>query len=101
MSSLADSTDTITVDPSVPTDEAGQPLIWDGNPARVLGLLHECSEYFLRMGQHQPAITMRAALLSNGRLAVESVSVPLERVHEVHAFESGKISGSVMTKVLY
>ena len=75
MSSLTDTTDTVTIDTTVPTDEAGQPLIWDGNPARVLGLLHESSEYFERMGQHQPAITMRAALLSNGRLAVESVSV--------------------------
>ena len=75
MSSLTDTTDTVTIDTTVPTDEAGQPLIWDGNPARVLGLLHECSEYFLRMGQHQPAITMRAALLSNGKLAVESVTI--------------------------
>ena len=77
MSSFNDSTEdsTVITDTTVPTDEANQPIIWDGNPARIPGLLFETSEFFLRSGQHQPHITMRAALLSNGKLAVESVSV--------------------------
>ena len=38
MSSLDDDT-TNTIDINVPTDTEGHPLNWDGNPAKILGLL--------------------------------------------------------------
>lgn len=76
MSSTTDSTENSTItDNSVPTDEAGQPLIWDGNDARNIGLLNETSTFLELNGLHQACIQQRAKLLSNGKLAVESISV--------------------------
>ena len=44
MSSLDDDT-TNTIDINVPTDTEGHPLNWDGNPAKILGLLDETSKH--------------------------------------------------------
>ena len=54
----------------------GIPLLWDGNYAKILGLLHEIGKYLARVGLLQPFVKHRAAVLSN-RLAVYSIqSVP-------------------------
>ena len=47
MSSLENNND-ITFDITVPTDQEGIPLSWDGNYATILGLLHETNKYLIR-----------------------------------------------------
>ena len=41
--------DNIT-DKTVPLDQNNLALKWDGNPARILGLLHEIWLYYVRVG---------------------------------------------------
>ena len=71
MSSLDDDT-TNTIDINVPTDTAeGHPLNWDGNPAKILGLLDETSKHYTRNGLFAELISDRAVSLSNGKIALE------------------------------
>ena len=71
--STANSTEnSSTNDILVPTDLDGDPLIWDGNNAKILGLLDACDKHYIRKGQFQPYFQHRAVLLSNGKIAVPS-----------------------------
>ena len=70
MPSLDDDT-TNTIDINVPTDTEGHPLNWDGNPAKILGLLDETSKHYTRNGLFAELISDRAVSLSNGKIALE------------------------------
>ena len=52
-----------------PSDMEGIPLSWDGNDAKILGLIHETGKYLTQKGLLQPYIKHRAVPLSNGRTA--------------------------------
>ena len=68
---------TVTDDHYSPTDLEGNPLSWDGNYAKILGLIHEVGKYLVRKGLLQPFIKHRAVALNNGRTSVYSMqSVP-------------------------
>ena len=68
---------TVTDDLYSPTDLEGNPLSWDGNYAKILGLIHEVGKYLVRKGLLQPFIKHRAVALNNGRTSVYSMqSVP-------------------------
>ena len=68
---------TVTDDLYSPTDLEGNPLSWDGNYAKILGLIHEVGKYLVRKGLLQPYIKHRAVALNNGRTSVYSMqSVP-------------------------
>ena len=71
--STADSTEnSSTNDILAPTDLDEDPLLWDGNNAKILGLLYGCDKNYLRKGQFQPFFQHRAVLLRNGKIAVPS-----------------------------
>ena len=57
----------------VPLDIDKDRLHWDGNPAHIKGILHAIGQYWERMGLFQPFIKDRAVLLSNGKMAVDSI----------------------------
>ena len=65
MSSIDDDS-TNTIDINVPTDTDGHPLNWDGNPAKILGLLDETGKHYTRNGLFAELIRNRAVPLSNG-----------------------------------
>ena len=69
-----DSTPSDSTDISVPVDITDQPLKWDGNDARILGLLKETWEHLERNGHLVTHIQKRARVLSNGKLAVDHIS---------------------------
>ena len=67
-----------TTDKSVPTDftcNPPEPIVWDNNKATVLGYLHEWNKFTKRNGHFQTLIADHAVLLSNGKMAIDSVSV--------------------------
>jgi len=75
---LDDDTTTTVTDPDIPVDITDQPILWDGNAARILGMLNEVWEHYERNGLYIAYIQKRARVLSNGKLAVDSVSsIPL------------------------
>jgi hypothetical protein len=57
----------------VPTDTDKEPIIWTGNDAHIEGTLLDVGRYYERVGLFQPLFENRAVLLSNGKLAVETV----------------------------
>jgi len=57
----------------VPKDKDGEDLVWDGNRAKIAGLMHEVHAFFVQKSLHQEYINHHAALLSSGALAVDSV----------------------------
>ena len=60
-----------------PTDSEGEPLSWDGNNAKILGLLQACGKHYKKVGILQPFFAHRSVLLSNGKIAVPSkASIP-------------------------
>ena len=63
----------IITDNSTPTDAQGDPLKWDGNRAKIKGLLKEFGLWTVRKGLLQALFKHRAALLSNGKVAVSSI----------------------------
>ena len=76
MSSIDDDS-TNTIDINVPTDSDGHPLNWDGNPAKILGLLDETGKHYTRNGLFAELISDRAVSLSNGKTALEHLhSIP-------------------------
>ena len=53
--STADSTEnSSTNDILAPTDLDEDQLLWDGNNAKILGLLFGCDKNYIRKGQFQP-----------------------------------------------
>ena len=56
----------------IPTDTKGNALSWDGNYAKVPGLMNEINKHCVRKGLLQPFLKHGVALASNGRTAVPS-----------------------------
>ena len=70
---MSDDRDSSTVDDIlIPSDTEGTPLIWDGNYAKIPGLMNETNKHCVRKGILQPFIKHGVALVSNGRIAVPS-----------------------------
>ena len=63
---------TNSADIEIPADMDGSPLLWDGNNAKILGLLFETNKYVVRKNLIQPFIKHGVSLVSNGRIAVPS-----------------------------
>jgi len=61
-------------DINVPLDITKNPMKWDGNNARILGLLHETWLYYERNGLFDAFIQKRAKVLSNGKICCETVN---------------------------
>lgn len=51
-----------------------KPIKWDGNPAHVLGILHDVGEYFRRTHAFKALFEHRAAIAKNGKMVVSSKS---------------------------
>ena len=66
-----------------PIDLNRQFIIWSGNPAHLEGVLHELSKFISRDGYFIPLLTDRAVLMSNGKMAVDSVQASLFLSEEV------------------
>ena len=47
---------TATTDKSIPTDPEGNPISWDGNNAKILGIISEFGEWSTRTGMYVPLI---------------------------------------------
>ena len=62
------------VDKLAPTDIDGEPIVWAGNPAHLEGVLHEAALFYERHGLFQPLLHEGGVLLSNGKLAVDSLN---------------------------
>ena len=75
---MSDERESSTVDDIyVPSDTEGIALNWDGNYAKIVGLMNETNKHCVRKGILQPFIKHGVALVSNGRTAVPSIhSVP-------------------------
>ena len=85
MSETNDTLSTATEQSSnTPVTIDGTVIQWDGNPGRLDGVLHELSQYYARTGAHAALLENGAIALSNGKLAVESVSVVPFKVHSGH-----------------
>ena len=64
-------------DKYIPTDTDNITLDWDGNYAKIPGLLYEIDKHCIRKGILQPFLKHGVALAYNGRTAVPSIkSVP-------------------------
>ena len=75
--SSPDDDSTNTIDILVPTDTEGHSLNWDGNPAKVHGLLDETNKHYTRNGLFTELISDRSVSLSNGKIALEHLhSIP-------------------------
>lgn len=68
------SDNTANSDHSQPLGPDKEPLSWDGNYARVLGLLHYLWIHLERYTMHIPYITKRTAMV-RGRLAAEAANI--------------------------
>ena len=73
--SSRDDDSTHPVDILVPTDSEGNLLSWDGNNAKVLGLLDETNKHYVRNGLFSELIANRAVVLNNGKTAL---SIPCQ-----------------------
>ena len=60
--------------PPTPFNIDGEPIIYDGNPAHVEGILHELSEWTARTGHYVTLLENNAVLLANGKMAVDSIA---------------------------
>ena len=65
----------IPTDPMVPHDSLKEPLEWDGNLARIPGLLHETWVWMQRNGILQMLIKKRSRVLTNGKSITDDISV--------------------------
>ena len=74
MSSIDDDS-TNTIDINVPTDSDGHPLNWDGNPAKILGLLDETGKHYTHNGLFAELISDRAVLTKHIRPSASLGSV--------------------------
>ena len=66
----SESTDTLDI--LQPTDLDAEILRWDGNNAKILGLLDATGKHYTRKGLFQPFFQHRAVLLSNGKISIPS-----------------------------
>ena len=57
-----------------PVDIDKNPIILDGNPAHIEGIMFEVGKFYRRKGKFQQLFKNHAVLLSNGKLAVDSVN---------------------------
>ena len=78
MSAAHDSTDTLNTNTAksdilVPKYTNGDVIKWEGNNAHIEGVLYEVKQYCLRKKLFQPLLEHNAVLLSNGKLAVDSI----------------------------
>ena len=82
-------TSTVTnTDILVPLDPDKEPIIWDGNYATLAGTLHELGEYLRRKNLFRDLLQHRAALLSNGKLAVSDYST-VQFITKFHVDQRG------------
>jgi hypothetical protein len=92
MSTDGDSTLSNTIDKLVPVTSDGNPIIWtDDNDAHIEGLLHEVGKFYKRTGRFQTFFKQRATVLSNGKLAVDSlecVSFIANKIKDGYSFEN-------------
>ena len=92
MSTDGDSTLSNTIDKLVPVTSDGTPIIWtDDNDAHIEGLLHEVGKFYKRTGRFQSFFKQRATVLSNGKLAVDSldcVSFIANKIKDGYSFEN-------------
>jgi hypothetical protein len=92
MSTDGDSTLSNTIDKLVPVTSDGNPIIWtDDNDAHIEGLLHEVGKFYKRTGRFQSFFKQRATVLSNGKLAVDSlecVSFIANKIKDGYSFEN-------------
>ena len=63
--------------PPTPFNIDGEPITYDGNPAHVEGVLHELSEWTARTGHYVTLLENNAVLLTNGKMAVDSIAAVL------------------------
>ena len=61
----------------VPLDIDNNPIRYDGNPAHILGCLHEYNMWVQRTGNFKSLLEDGAVLLSNGKLAVDNLNAVL------------------------
>ncbi|KOO53629.1 hypothetical protein Ctob_016592, partial [Chrysochromulina tobinii] len=82
--------DTI-IDKLAPTTADGTPLVWSSdNEAHLDGLLFEVGKFYKRKGLFQAFFKNHAAVLSNGKLAVdalESAYIMSEKIKDSYSFE--------------
>ena len=64
-----------TVHHDFPVDTDQQEMLYNDNPASLIGLLHEVDRFYETNGYFQPLITHGAVLLGDGRLAIEHPSI--------------------------
>jgi hypothetical protein len=93
MSTDGDSTLSNTIDKLVPVTSDGNPIIWtdDKYDAHIEGLLHEVGKFYKRTGRFQTFFKQRATVLSNGKLAVDSlecVSFIANKIKDGYSFEN-------------
>ena len=70
----SNSANTVSSDILVPVDTDKEPIVCEDNDAYILGTLHEVGRYYARVGLFQPHFAHRAVVLSNGKMAIDSVS---------------------------
>ena len=70
----SNSANTVPSDILVPVDTDKEPIVCEDNDAYILGTLHEVGRYYARVGLFQPHFAHRAVVLSNGKMAIDSVS---------------------------
>ena len=58
----------------IPSYTDGSVIIWNGNPAHLEGLLYEVGKFFRRSGYFQYLFEHRAAIVSGGKLAVDTAN---------------------------
>ena len=69
--STADDGGQLTATVHRPLDKYGVPIIYDGNPAKMRGVLLDINDCCLREGYYQTILTKGAVAISNGRYAID------------------------------
>jgi len=78
----------------IPTTTEGTQLLWDGNYARILGLLNETNKHCVRKAILQPFIKHGVALVSNGRTAIPSLAT-------IPFIQGTVLDGALATPITY
>ena len=73
-----------------PVDIDNNPIIYEGNPAHIPGLLHELGGWVERTGNFKELIEHGAVLLPNAKVAFDSV-------HSVKFYRGDAIDGDTYT----
>ena len=72
-------TNTPSFNSNVPVDPDMEKIVWDGNRATLAGALHRYGRFLKRKGLFRALLQHRAAPLSGGRLAIDSVDAMATR----------------------